>query len=179
MPKTALIVGLLGVVWVGVAGGQTCAVRTPSTVLKLVREICEPMGLRSALVMAVIQVESSGNPHAINIAAGRGYRVVPQSASEAQALVDQLIKLTPDVGIGLMQVHYRYHRKRYPVTPADLLDPRTNITIGCDMLRQALRQPGGLAQRIGRYNARSRGKRLVYAQKVLAALNRMHHQEDF
>ena len=34
------------------------------------------------------------------------------SASEAQALLGQLIKLTPDVGIGLMQVHYRYHRKR-------------------------------------------------------------------
>lgn len=178
MPNTALIMALIGIVWMSTAWGQTCDVLPPST-RELVRDICEPMGLHSALVMAVIQVESAGNPNAINVAAGRGYSLFPQSATEAQELLDQLIKLTPDVGIGLMQVHYRYHRKRYSVTPADLLDPRANITIGCDILRRALKQPGGLAQRIGRYNARSRDKRLVYAQKVLAALKYIHHQGDF
>ncbi len=128
------------------------------------------MGLPLRLVMAVIQVESRGNPNAINVMADRSYSIFPTSQSEASRLLRGLERYTSEFGIGLMQIHYAYHGNRYGVTPTDLLDPRVNITIGCDILRATLRKPGNLVQRIGRYNAKTRHKQVTYAAKILNAL---------
>lgn len=153
------------------APAQTCALGPPKVkVGDLVAEHCPRFGVPVALALAVIEVESRGHPNAINVSVGRGYSLFPSSRAEAVLLLDQLAKETLELGIGLMQIHYRYHKNRFGVSPQDLLEPATNIRIGCELLGEALRAPGSLSDRIGRYNAKSHPKRQRYAKRILIAL---------
>ena len=104
--------------------------------------------LEVSLVISIIEAESSGRAHLVN---SKGCK-------------------------GLMQVYEKWHRARmekYGVT--DLLDPYSNILIGCDILNDCLKEwNGNLPAALMRYNGSKNiqqkidsGNYTAYANKVL------------
>jgi len=70
---------------------------------------------------------------------------------DAERLVEAVLPITTNLDIGLLQVNLGIWGRRFGVTAFQLLDPATNLRIGCRILRQALgRDPvrGGLDQNI-------------------------------
>ena len=133
---------------------------------------CGVDGLESRIVDGLIRVESGGNPWALHVGIGRGYAFYPRTAGEARRFLAVSLALTTNVDIGLMQVNWRTWGETAQglgLDPYDLLDPQTNLWMGCRILAQALSGRGSFEARLGRYHSRrpERGRR--YAQRVLAA----------
>ena len=117
-------------------------------------------------------VESSGSPWALHVGIGKGYAFYPAGKSEARRFLAVSLALTDNVDIGLMQVNWRAWgetARRFGLGPYDLLDPQTNMWMGCRILVQVLSGRGSFEARLGRYHSQrpERGRR--YAQRVLAA----------
>lgn len=93
----------------------------------LVREVAVEYDLSSALVLAVIWVESRGNPEAVN--------------QRSQAT-------------GLMQVMPREAGKVFADRPGrdELLDPKVNIDWGCRILRYFWNREENLIEALYRYS---------------------------
>lgn len=138
----------------------------------MVVEICVPMGVPRALVLALIDLESKGNPLAVNVARNRSHQgFLPEKPSHAHALLEEALRQTPTVGVGLLQITYRYHQAAMTPNPQRFFDPRINLRYGCHYLAGLLSQPGPLWKRIGRYHSASNpGHQQAYAKRVL---NRM------
>lgn len=120
-----------------------------------VRPIEAHFRLPTGIVNAVIQVESGGNPRAINAANRNG---------------------TTD--FGLMQIN-SFHLPRlagHGINQATLLDaPCINVAVGADILAQAKRQTGGaLAPALSMYNTGRPDSSIGagYAARVLHAFSR-------
>ena len=125
-------------------------------------EAGELYGICPETLMAMNEIESSGNPNVIN-----GYC------------------------IGLMQINYKYHWERAEkfsgheeVTIATFFSPDLNIFIGADYLAELLAEYGDMAYALDFYNGNSKatynyenGIMSEYATKVLersAELERLH-----
>ena len=104
-------------------------------------------GMDSALLRAIAQVESGGNPVALG--------------KNADGTED----------IGLMQINSRWLPKlaSYGIARQDLLDPCTNVQVGAWVLSQNLRRYGYTWRAVGAYNAGKEGKREVYVRRVMRA----------
>jgi len=96
------------------------------------------------LIHAIIQVESSGNPAALN-----------RNANGSK-------------DIGLMQINSSWLPVlgRYGVKRHQLYDPCTNIHVGTWLLAGNIARYGHTWRAVGAYNARSHAKRESYAAKV-------------
>ena len=82
------------------------------------------------------------------------------------------LALTDNVDIGLMQVNWRTWGKAarsHGLGPYDLLDPQTNLWMGCRILVEALSGRGSFVARLGRYHSRRPERGRWYARRVLAA----------
>lgn len=101
-----------------------------------------------ALLRAVAQVESSGNPGAINRYPDGRY------------------------DLGLMQINSWWFPKlqQYGITPQALLNPCTNAMVGAWILAQNIQSMGYTWEAIGAYNAQSTEKRTLYAHKIAKSL---------
>ena len=114
--------------------------------LRLVHREARRAGLAPELVLAVIEVESRFDPYAV-------------SRSGAQ---------------GLMQV-MPFWLKEIGHENDNLIDMRTNLRLGCTILKYYMdMEHGDLHKALARYNG-SRGSR-VYSQKVLDALRKHWYQ---
>ena len=107
-------------------------------------------GLPTSLLKAISRVESSGNPHAVNRNSDGSY------------------------DIGHMQINSRWLPvlQRYGIDQQILFDACVNTYVGAWILAQNIRKHGYNWTAIGAYNAASPSKRMVYARKVAAALQR-------
>lgn len=141
---------------------------------KLVVEICVPMGVPKVLAFAVIDIESKGNPLAVNMARNGSHEgFLPQDPTRAQALLKEALSQTPTVGVGLLQITYAFHRAVMTPNPHRFFDPATNLAYGCGYLAKLLAQPGPLWKRIGRYHSASNlGNQQQYAKRVLGRMMR-------
>lgn len=115
-------------------------------VFRAAQEAALEYKLDPLLIIAVIGVESGFNPFA-------------ESPMGAQ---------------GLMQVIPRYHQDKVPVDAGEhpFLDPVTNVHIGAQVLREAIRTRGGLLAGLQQY-AGSSDAEGAYASKVLAEKQRL------
>jgi soluble lytic murein transglycosylase-like protein len=127
---------------------------------------CADQGIPVPLVLAVIQTESSGHPYAIRINAGRGRALYPRTHAEAVRILQAITPLTTNIDIGLLQVNVGIWGARLQVTATELLDPATNLTVGCRILRRALATQGAAWQRLGRYHSGTPARQRAYAQRV-------------
>ena len=103
----------------------------------LSKRACGVEGLQSSVVEGIIMVESGGNPWALHVGVGKGYAFYPQSEGEARRYLAVSLALTDNVDIGLMQVNWRTWGKTarsHGLGPYDLLDPQTNLWMGCRIL---------------------------------------------
>lgn len=133
-------------------------------------ETCGKAGVSPALAMSVILAESGGQPYAIRINAGQARALFPAAYEEASRLAEQAVRITPNVDLGLMQVNYREWGRPLGLTPAQLLDPVINVTVGCEILKLALAEGGAPWQRIGRYHSQNPERQRAYTVKVGAWL---------
>ncbi len=99
------------------------------------------------LIVAVIGIESGFNPFA-------------QSVMGAQ---------------GLMQVIPRFHRDKLPPDAAasGLLDPVSNVKVGAQVLREAIRRQGGLIEGLQYYAGASEDPDRGYSSRVIAEKQRL------
>jgi soluble lytic murein transglycosylase-like protein len=100
---------------------------------------------------------------------------MPASQREAHALLKQSIdEGNRLVDVGLMQINVRWHGHRVN-SPAQLLDPITNVQIGAELLATAIRSaPHDLALGIGRYYSWNDEKAAkAYGQSVMAIADRV------
>jgi soluble lytic murein transglycosylase-like protein len=116
----------------------------------------------SALVQAIITVESGGKPFAVHMG-GTTYQ--PDTLEEASRLVMEAIKDGRNFDVGLMQVNSWWMR-RFGISPESLLVPETNMAWGKAILRGEIARHGLTWKAVGRYHSPDpeRGRR--YAWKV-------------
>jgi hypothetical protein len=105
------------------------------------------VGLDPLLILAVISVESRFNP-------------IAESDMGAK---------------GLMQVIPRFHTEKLAVHGGQdaVLDPKTNILVGAQILKEYIRLAGGLEGGLQMYNGAADDPSQGYAQKVIAEKQRL------
>jgi hypothetical protein len=113
-----------------------------------------------------MQTESGGHPYALRINAGHGRSLYPRTHAEAVRILQAIAPITRNIDIGLLQVNVGIWGPRFHVTAEQLLDPTTNLTIGCQILRRALTTRGSMLMRIGRYHSGKPVRQRAYARRV-------------
>jgi soluble lytic murein transglycosylase-like protein len=105
------------------------------------------VGLDPLLILAVISVESRFNP-------------IAESDMGAK---------------GLMQVIPRFHTEKLAMHGGEdaVLDPKTNILVGAQILKEYIRLAGGLEAGLQMYNGAADDPSQGYAQKVIAEKQRL------
>lgn len=109
-------------------------------------------GHSSALLKAIVSVESDGNCQAVGSTNRNG---------------------TYD--IGCMQINSAWLprlAKQFGLTEHDLFDPCTNVNVGAWILAKNFRAHGDTWRAVGAYNAATETKRIAYAWKVRSKLGR-------
>jgi type IV secretion system protein VirB1 len=92
---------------------------------------CAPM-IHPATTVAIINVESKGNPYAIgDNTTGKSY--FPKNAQTAIDIAYRLLKKGHNIDMGLMQVNSQ-HLKKKKINYQDLFDPCYNMSIGASIL---------------------------------------------
>ena len=124
--------------------------------------------------MAIIQVESAGNPYAIGDNTAKNSHN-PRSKSEAIATASRLLAEGHNIDMGLMQVN-GLHLKA-GITIADLFDPCGNIRAGTRILADFYRRYDTeidknhvLFKALSAYNTGSAWRGPDYINKILAAV---------
>lgn len=138
---------------------------------------CAP-NVAPSTMMAVIRVESGGNPLALNVNGKQRLARQPASRQEAVAWASWLVGKGYSVDIGLAQVNSA-HLARFNASVDQLLDPCTNLSAGARILSEnyadAARRYGlgqvALRAAISAYNTGNHrdGFRNGYVGKVVAA----------
>src|SRR5579859_6280671 len=167
------------------------AVRAQNTDVARLQSTCVPTAPLSTL-LAVIQVESSGNPNAMQIDFPKALlkrwnltegtlRLKRQPANQREALdwLSYFQSYDIFVDLGLMQVSTA-EAKRRGISPKTLLEPCTNLRIGWQILEDDYRierqihGPGqeALQHAISRYNTGDTRQGIAngYLGRVLAAV---------
>lgn len=108
-------------------------------------------GLPPALLHAIAEVESGGNPRAVNRANRDGSR-----------------------DIGLMQINSRWLPRlaRWRIDEQALFDPCVSAHVGAWILADNIARLGPVWRAVGAYNARTPALQLRYVRRVQAALER-------
>lgn len=146
-----------------------------ATVLATLLQTCAP-NVAPATMVAIIQVESHGDPYRIGINSGATLRRQPTSAADAIATARSLLRRGADFDAGLMQINSA-NFSRLGLTPETLFDPCTNLSAGARVLGDnygRARDAGHndpLQAAISEYNtgSRSRGLQNGYVGRVYAA----------
>lgn len=100
----------------------------------------------------------------------------PGNQSEATGLLLKYIEEDRLTDIGAMQINYRWNGHRV-ANPADLLDLKTNITVGAQILCEAISaNPGDIRVAIGGYHTRNPEREIdaiSYGETVLYIWKRL------
>ncbi len=96
-------------------------------------------------MMAIIKVESGGNPLAINVNGSRRLTRQPKSKAEAMAWAEWLVGNGYSIDLGLTQVNSANFGK-LRTSIGDMFDPCANLAAGGHIL---VREYAGAAQRLG------------------------------
>jgi soluble lytic murein transglycosylase-like protein len=102
-------------------------------------------GLDPLLVLAVMAIESSFNP-------------IAESNMGA---------------VGLMQIIPRFHEDKIAAHEGSVLDPRVNISVGAQLLREYIRRAGSEVAGLQLYNGASDDPANAYAAKVIGERERL------
>lgn len=109
---------------------------------------------------------------------GKPYRF--NTRAELTAFLRQHLQQgNPRFDVGLMQISWRHHGKRF-ARLEDAIDPVTNVQAGADYLRYLLKKSGSLEKAIGMYHTGEAGplpRQKFYRQLVMKALEQIHQGE--
>lgn len=164
-----------------ISSGMKQALANQSVEHSLFGEVAQEAGVDPLLLYSVALTESahkaqggvSPHPYALRVASQPG--VYPSSRKEAAERLDSLLDSYTSVDVGLMQVNLRWHGHRVD-SPHSLLDPRTNLRVGAEILSEAMASTSDPYVGIGRYytwsdNDASRryGERVLHFYRQLKA----------
>ena len=171
----------------GVALGlvTTCVASTASAVDldgTIFSHAAQAHGLDTLLVYSVALAESAsgrGNgsigpwPWTLRAPGQPVYTASERQAEEALTQLQQ--QHGGAIDVGLMQVNIRWNGHRV-ASPADLLDPATNVMVGATILAEAIQSsPSDLELGIGRYHAwEDEARARNYGSRVLAIYRNLH-----
>ena len=127
---------------------------------------CAPQVAPSTL-MAIIQVESGGNPWAIGVNGPVQLPFKPQSKEQAANMATRVIRMGYSVDLGLMQINSR-NLKGLGLTIEQVLDPCTNLKAGATILTR-----GYLGA------AKTRGPGQAALKAALSAYNTGNYTQGF
>ncbi|KGT87014.1 TriA protein [Erwinia typographi] len=119
---------------------------TPALVLALAMQ-CAPT-IHPDTVLDVMRVESGFNQYAIGIVGQKG--LFPSSPGDALAWVQRLQSQGKNYSIGLMQIN-KSNFSRYGVTPEQLLNPCTNLSVFEKILTDCYRRGSTLKRALSCY----------------------------
>lgn len=100
------------------------------------------------------------------------------SQEAAKTLLNQAIldKEKYMIDIGLMQINLHWHGHRVN-SPAELLDPTTNLNVGAQILSEAIKSsPSDLEIGIGRYHSWNKERARWYGRRVLSIYQNILHE---
>ena len=127
---------------------------------------CAPQVAPSTL-MAIIQVESGGNPWAIGVNGSVKLPYKPRSKEQAAFLATHVIRMGYSVDLGLMQIN-SYNLKGLGLTVEQVLDPCTNLKAGATILTRGY---------LGAVKSRGHGQAALKA--ALSAYNTGNYTQGF
>ena len=126
---------------------------------------CGLWGAPPSLAMAITKVESNFRPFAVNIQGKSHYMKDKESAL---ALIKKASSRRQSFDVGLMQIN-SYWLKKLHLDPAEVLDPKLNIIIGCWILSEEIKRYGMNWKAIGAYHTpidKNPERARAYANKV-------------
>lgn len=88
------------------------------------------------------------HPFALRVASQPG--IYPPTREDAEHRLSDLLRQHRSIDVGIMQVNLRWHGHRVD-RPVDLLDPRTNLRVGAQILAEAMASTSDRQVGIGRY----------------------------
>lgn len=146
-----------------------------ATVLAALLHSCAP-NVAPATMVAIIQVESEGDPHRIGVNSGAALERQPGNLADAVATARGLWRKGANFDAGLMQINSA-NFVRLGLTPETVFDPCTNLRAGARVLADnygRARDAGHAAPlqaALSEYNtgSRSRGLSNGYVRKVFSA----------
>ncbi len=128
---------------------------------------CEIWGAPPSLAMAIARLESDFRPWAVNI---QGVSHYPPDRESALVLARRAIVQRKSIDIGLMQIN-SYWLRRLGLDPADVIDPKINLILGCWILSEELKRYGLSWKAVGAYHTpieKNPSRARAYANKVLS-----------
>ena len=136
---------------------------------------CAP-NVAPATMVAIIRVESEGDPHRIGVNFGASLRAQPTNRADAVATARSLLRRGASFDAGLMQINSA-NFARLGLTPENVFDPCTNLRAGAAVLTDnfARARDAGhanpLQAAVSEYNtgSRTRGLSNGYVRRVYAA----------
>lgn len=149
-----------------------------AAVLAGLLQSCAP-SVAPATMLAIMQVESEGDPYRIGVNSGASLRGQPSNIADAVATARSLLKRGANFDAGLMQINSA-NFGRFGLTPENVFDPCTNLRAGAAVLADnygRARNAGHadpLQAALSEYNtgSRSRGVSNGYVGRVYAAAGR-------
>ncbi|MGL4208556.1 MAG: lytic transglycosylase domain-containing protein [Candidatus Adiutrix sp.] len=120
------------------------------------------------VAMAIAHVESGQWPWTLNVE-GKGFYF--DSKNEVLAKAQEALEGQKSFDVGLMQVN-SWWLKRFNVPLEAALDPIANIYFGSWILSQELLRHGEMKAAISAYHSPNSARGSIYADKVLAALEK-------
>jgi soluble lytic murein transglycosylase-like protein len=127
---------------------------------------CGKFGIPKALAMAIARQESGMHPYVLNLA---GKDVYPDSREKALKIAERAERRGISFDVGIMQINSYWIRK-YRIPLPLLLQPRSNIYMGCWILKQEINRYGLNWQAVGRYHSPTAWRAADYARRVRSHL---------
>jgi len=98
---------------------------------------CLSLGIEPALMLAIVNQESSGNPIAMNVNAWDGDQVVAESVDDAVEAAGRFVEAGYTVDLGLAGIN-SWNLERLNVSFVEALDPCTSIALGETIFMEGL-----------------------------------------
>lgn len=93
--------------------------------------------------------------------------------AETEKKLEEILKVTQSVDVGMMQINVRWHGHRVK-DPKDLLNVETNLSVAADILNERLRANGNDWQKsLAQYHSFDNSRGQKYAFSVLAIYSRL------
>ena len=120
--------------------------------------------------------EGDARPYPWTLRSSNGGKRFNTYEEAKHALIQALLTDPPkNIDIGIMQINWHYHNHRVN-SALDLLDPKTAIQVGADILIEAIQsRPGDLAIGIGRYYSSNDERARQYGEEVLRIANEINN----
>jgi len=128
-------------------------------------------GIPSGLLVAIAQVESGMNVHAINVA---GKSIIASNSHEAFSLIDDARDNgISNIDVGVMQINYRWHANGFASTQ-EMLNPKRNIEYAAKLLKSLKVRHGTWYEAVKYYHSAKPEHHKQYSRKVVMQWGRKY-----